>query len=156
MTPKEAIEFVARYGIVLESAKGSVPNLADAVAGEAIEGSYWGHPKGDEIFVLTRAIRSSEEILVCRLVNGKVTYLHRSLWASIYRLLESFDMQALGAITEIHSSSGKHEVETVPFPDWVPDYVKEDAEELTYSQAASNLGEWFDAYSRDRLDRGAS
>ena len=156
MSPQEAIEFVAQNGIVLESAKGSVPNLADTVAGETIEGSYWGHARGNEIFVLTRAIRSSEEVLVCRLVNGKVTYVHRRLWASIARLQDSFDKEDLGAINEIHSSSGKHEVETVPFSDWVPDDVRKDAERLTFSQAASWLGEWFDAYSRDRPDRDAS
>ena len=156
MTPREAIDFVAKHGIVLESAKGSIPNLADTVAGEAIEGSYWGHQKGDEIFVLTRAIRSSDEIVVCRLVDGKVTYIHRGLWASIFRLQESFDNKALGAISEIHRPSGEHKVETVPFPDWVPDNVKKDAEKLTYPQAAANLGEWFDTYSTDQEDRGAS
>ena len=156
MTPQEALEFVAKYGVVHESAKGSIPNLADAVAGEAIEGSYWGHPKGDEIFVLTRFIRSSEEVLVCRLVNGKVTYIHRNLWASIFRLQESFNKEDLGAIREIHSSSGKHTVETIPFPEWLPDDVLRDAEELTHSRAASNLGVWIDAYSIDRPDRGAN
>ena len=156
MATQEPLEFIAKYGVVLESAKGPIPNLADTVAGEALEESYWGHPKGDEIFLLTRAIRSSEEVLVCRLVNGKVTYIHRTLWASIYRLQESFNNEHLGAIREIHSSSGKHVVETIPFPKWVPDDVRKDAEKLTHSRAVSNLGQWSEAYLKDRPDRGAS
>lgn len=156
MTPQEAIEFIAQHGIVLESAKSSIPNLADTVAGEAIVGSYWGHPKGDQIFLLTRAIRSSEEVLVCRLVDGKVTYVHRRLWASLFRLRDSFDKKDLAAINEIHTRAGKHEVESVAFPNWVPDDVVEDAEGLTCSQATSNLGEWFAVYLRGRPDRGAS
>jgi len=143
MTPQEAIEFIARHGVVLESAKASVPNLADTVAGESIQGSYWGHPMGDEIFILTRAVRSSEEVLVCRLVDGKVTYVHRRLWPSIFRLRNSFDQEHLGALHEVHTSSGKHKVETTPFPDWVSDEVKEEAEALTNAQAATNLGAWF-------------
>ncbi|MCZ6834468.1 MAG: hypothetical protein O7G85_01715 [Planctomycetota bacterium] len=153
MTPQDAIEFVAQHGIILESAKGSVPNLADTVAGEAIKGSYWGHPRGDEIFMLTRAIRSSEEILVCRLVNGKVTYVHRRLWDSIFRLQDCFEKEDLGAIKEIHSSFGHHKLETIPFPEWVPNDIEKDAERLTFSQAASALGEWFDASSIDRPER---
>ena len=156
MTPEEAIEFVAVQGIVLESARGPVPNLADTVAGEAIEGSYWGHPNGNKIFALTRAVRSSGEVVVCRIVNRKVTYVHRRLWASIFRVREMFDGEDLGAISEIHSSTGKHKVETVPFPDWVPTDVMKEAEALTFSQAASNLGKWFAAYSRDRTDLSAS
>ena len=156
MNPQEAIEFVAQHGIVLESAKASVPNLADTVAGEPIQGSYWGHPKVDEIFVLTRAVRSSGEVLVCRLVDGKVTYVHRRLWASIFRLRDSFDKEHLGALREVHTSSGKHKVETTSFPDWVTDEVKEEAEELTSAQAAAHLGVWFDSYSRNWSDGGAS
>ena len=57
MTLEEAVSFIEEQGVVLESGKGPVPNLADIVAGEAIKGSYWGHPKGNEIFLLTRAVR---------------------------------------------------------------------------------------------------
>lgn len=145
MTPEEAIEFVALHGIVLESAKGPVINFADSIAGERIQGSYWGHPKGNEIFMLTRSIRSSEEILVCRLVEGKVTYVHQHLWPAIFRLQESFEKENLGAIQEIHTSSGKHQLKVSPFPDWVPASVKVKAKRLTISQAASQLGEWFEA-----------
>ncbi len=150
LTPEEAVSFIEAQGVVLESAKGPVPNLADIVAGEAIEGSYWGHPKGNEIFLLTRAIRSSKEILVCRLLEGKVTYVHRRIWGSIVRLQANFDKERLGAIREIHRSSGKHEVEVTPFPDWVPASVKKDAEQLTNAKAGSQLREWFEDTLRDR------
>ncbi len=150
MTPQQALEFVALHGIVLESAKGPVPNLADTVAGELIQGSYWGHPKGNEIFMLTRSIRSSEEILVCRLVEGKVTYVHQHLWPAIFRLQTSFDKENLGAIQEIHTSSGKHQLNVTPFPDWVPASAKEKAKLLTISDATSQVGEWFEASCEDK------
>ncbi len=143
VTPEEAILFIEAQGVVLESGKGSVPNLADAAAGEFIRGSYWGHPKGNEIFLLTRTIRASKDILVCRLVEGKVTYVHKRLWAAIIRLSANFEKEDLGAICEIHSSSGKHEVRVSPFPEWVPAGVKEEAERLTESQATSRLSAWF-------------
>jgi hypothetical protein len=143
MTAGEAIEFVRTYGVVLESAKGPIPNLADAVAGEPIRGSYWGHARGDEIFGLTRAIRASKEILVCRLVNGKITYVHERLWPALVRLQGSLDPDRLAAIHEVHSSTGKHELELTRFTEWVPAGVSEKAKRLTMAKAASQLGEWF-------------
>jgi len=128
---------------VLESAKGPVPNLADTVAGEPIRGSYWGHPKGDEIFSMTRAIRGSKEILVCRLVKGKVTYVHARLWPALVRLQGSLAPDRLSAIREIHTSTGKHEIQVTPFSDWVPAGVAEKAGRLTVAEAASQFGEWF-------------
>jgi len=46
VTPKNAIAFVQSHGLVLESARGSVPNMAEAVAGERIQGRWWSHPRG--------------------------------------------------------------------------------------------------------------
>ena len=86
-----------------------------------------------EIFLLTRKIRSSAGILVCRLVGGKVTYVHQRLWPAIFRLQANFSKENLGAIQEIHGLSGKHQLSVTPFPDWVPVGAKEKAEGLTIS-----------------------
>jgi hypothetical protein len=59
MTPRAALTFLRRHGIVLEGGHGPVPNFAEAVAGAPIRGSWWGHPKAREIFPLTRALRDS-------------------------------------------------------------------------------------------------
>src|SRR6266511_3789241 len=42
---KAALAFVRRHGVVLEGARGPVPNLAEAVATGPIRGSWWGHAK---------------------------------------------------------------------------------------------------------------
>ena len=52
MTPDQALAFVERHGIVLESTRrGSIPSLADAVAGEQLGGNWWSHASGKQIFV---------------------------------------------------------------------------------------------------------
>lgn len=48
----DAIGFVREHGVVLESAKGPVPNLADAVATTRIRGNWWNRPDGKQIFLL--------------------------------------------------------------------------------------------------------
>jgi len=107
MTRRSALSFVKRNGIVLESARGPVPNLAEAVAGGRIRGSWWGHAKGKQIFRLTRAVRDSADVLVCRLVGGKITYVHRRLWPALFRLARSFARRDLAAVREIHTAHGR-------------------------------------------------
>jgi hypothetical protein len=47
---------VKRHGVVLVSARGPVPNLAQAIAGAPIRGSWWGHPKSHQIFRVINAV----------------------------------------------------------------------------------------------------
>src|SRR5687767_2826752 len=131
MTPKQALSFVETSGIILESGRGPVPSLAQTIAGEAIRGSWWAHPKAQVIFRCSRAMRESKDILVCRLVDGKVTYVHRRLWPALVRLAGQFDASRLAAIREVHTTTGKHEVEVVAFPKWVPSSVCRRSEEHT-------------------------
>jgi hypothetical protein len=136
MTPKRALGFVESKGVTLESGRGPVPSLAQAIAGEAIRGSWWGHPKGHVIFRCSRALRESKDILVCRLVGGRVTYVHRRLWPALVRLAGQFDGSRLAAIREVHTAAGKHKVDVVAFPKWVPAETKAAAKALTPAQAA--------------------
>ena len=83
MIPRDGLAFVKRHGVVLQAARGPVPSLAEAIAGGPIRGSWWGHPKGREIFQIAEAICASPEVLVCKFVDGKVTYIHRRLWPAL-------------------------------------------------------------------------
>ena len=139
MTPRSALAFVKRHGIVLESARGRAPNLAEAVAGGRIRGSWWGHAKGKEIFWLTRAIRDSSDVLVCRLVDQKITYVHRRLWPALVRLSENFPRRDLAAVQEVHTPRGMHKAQRVPFPRWVPAGVRRAARRLSETDARTAL-----------------
>lgn len=139
MTPKAALAFVKARGVVLESARGPVPSLAERVTGDRIRGSWWGHARGHEIFWLTRAVREAPDVLVCRLVGGKVTYVHRRLWPALVRLARRIGVRRLAAIREIHLPSGKHVVRVTPFPRWVPAAVRRAAQRLSEAQATAAL-----------------
>lgn len=143
MNATQAIQFIKKHGVVLESARGSVPNLAEIVAGGKIRGSWWAHPKSQVIFQLTRDVRDSDDILVCRLIHGKVTYVHRRLWPALVRLAKQFDKKNLGRIREIHTSRGEHKLQVVAFPLWVPEKVKLLADKMSEVNAVSQLGNWY-------------
>src|SRR5215217_4941 len=135
---EEALGFVETNGIVLESAHGRVPTFSDFAAGERVT-RWWGHPKGQLIFRLTRAVRDSPDVLTCRFIDNKITYVHRRLWPALVKLSAELDTHDLGAIREEHLPGGKHELRVTEFPQWVPAEVLAGSKRLTRSEARSML-----------------
>ena len=142
MKVKEAIAFVRKYGVVLSSAKGPVPRLTEAIAGEPMKGSWWAHPKSRQIFRVLQAVTDSDDVLVCRLVNGKITFVHRRLWPALVRVAKQFPSNRIAQLHEEHTESGRHITRDVPFPEWVPADVLEQASRITDAEAFAALGAW--------------
>lgn len=142
----DPVKFVERHGVVLEGGRGPRPNLAEAIAGGRIRGSWWGHQKGREIFQATRTVRDSNDVLVCGLLDGKVTYIHRRLWPAIIRLAHALDKSKLAAVHEEHTPTGAHRVRSVQFPNWVPPDVSQAAQRLSEEEAISQIGDWISKY----------
>jgi hypothetical protein len=140
MTPAQALDFVERHGVVCESARrGGIPSLADAVAGETLRGNWWSHPKSKAIFAVTRAVRDSPRVLVCRLIDGKISFVHERLWPALVRIADHFSPKQLARVHEVHSASGKHVIEETPFPEWVPAKTSAATKRLTQQQALEEL-----------------
>ncbi len=140
MTGRQALAFVRKHGVVLESAQGDAPSLAARVAGGPIRGNWWGHVRGREIFRLTRVVRSADDVLVCRLVGGKITYVHRRLWPALVRVADRFPRSRVAQVVERHTVAGHHETREVPFPRWVPADVRRAASALSEVEAVRQLG----------------
>ena len=142
MTAEEAIAFVRAQGVVLVSGKGAVPRLTEVIVGEPIKGSWWAHPKSHQIFAILQAVTDSKEILMCRLVDGKVTLVHRRLWPALVRVAGRFGPDQIAQVREEHTPSGRHATRVVPFPKWVPAEVKEQAKSISEPEALAALGPW--------------
>lgn len=142
LTVRQALAFIREHGVVLEAARGPVPSLAACIAGEPVRGSWWSHPRGREIFAVTRAVRGSDEILVCRFIAGKITFVHRRLWPALVRASDHLAAERLARLREIHTASGRHGIEEVPFPDWVPSSVGAAARRLSEEAALAALAAW--------------
>lgn len=139
MTPKEGLAFVKRHGVVLQAARGPVPSLAEAITGGPIRGSWWGHPKGREIFQVAEAICESPEVLVCKFVEGKVTFIHRRLWPALVKLAPRFRKGRLAKVWNEHTRSGAHRSRSVAFPTWVPGDVMREADRMSVAEAEAIL-----------------
>ena len=140
MTAAAALRFVEKHGIVLESARhASVASLAEAIAGEPLRGNWWSHPKGRAIFRLTRTVRESPDVLVCRLVDDKISFAHARVWPALVRLAAQFAPARLARLAEKHTASGAHRVETIAFPRWVPAETVAAAKRLSETEARKTL-----------------
>src|SRR5438477_3948519 len=135
MTPRQGLAFVKKHGVVLLSARGSAPSLAEAIAGEPIRGSWWAHAKGHEIFELGETISAHRDVLVCKLLDGKLTYVHRRLWPALVRLASRFRKAQLAKVCNEHTETGAHRARSTPFPSWVPEDVKLEAARLSLAEA---------------------
>ena len=135
-----ALAFVREHGVVLASARGKAATLTHAIAGESIHGSWWGHPQGKHIFAVLAAVSEDPDILVCRLVDNKITLVHRRLWPALAASASAFDPARLARVTQVHSARGHHENIETPFPDWLPAGVMEEAMTLDRDAALAALG----------------
>ena len=138
-TKKEALDFVKRHGAVLESAKGTIPNLAQAIAGEPIRGSWWGHPAGKEIYAILSELDDHPDLVSTRLINTKITLLHARVWPSVVRVSDELGVERLAAIHSEHTASGAHHSFEVAYPSWVPAATLLEAASLSVEEAFANL-----------------
>ena len=142
MTVEQALTFIKKHGVVLASARGPVPRLSEAIVNSPIKGSWWAHPKSRQIFSVFQAVTHSNDVLVCRLVNGKVTFVHRRLWPALARVASRFPSSRISQVHEEHTASGRHITREVPFPKWVPPEVMKRAKALSEKEALDSLGPW--------------
>ena len=122
---EEPMECVREQGSVLQSARGPVPNH--------------GHPSGHEIFAVLSRVLNSTDVIATRLVDGKITLIHRRLWPALVRVANRFPEERLAAVDEEHTASGAHRTIEIPFPEWVPAQEITAARLLTVDDALAQL-----------------
>src|SRR5882757_3792421 len=140
MTPKQALVFVKKHGVVLASAKGPVPRMTEIIAGETIKGSWWAHAKSRQIYAVLRSLEKDPDILVCRLAGGKVSFVHRRLWPALIRAAKNFPAEHLAQQHDEHTKAGHHVSRSIPFPKWVDKKTLAQARDLNEQDALAMLG----------------
>jgi hypothetical protein len=74
-----AIDALRTGGLLLLQDK-TLKSVVTIVIGETLAGSWWAHPRGHEVFRCVNDIADHADVLVCKLFDGKVTFVHRWLW----------------------------------------------------------------------------
>jgi hypothetical protein len=128
-------------GMLLESARGPIPSVAELVAGEQIRGSWWGHPAGHAIYAEINSLDESPDVIRIRLVKGKITLVHRRVWPALVRVADNFTDKQLAVIHEEHTATGAHRVHEQIFAEWIPADVAKSAAALSVEAAWAQLPE---------------
>jgi hypothetical protein len=82
-----------------------------------------------------QTLEESGDLLVCRLIEGRVTLVHRRLWPALTRLERRFTRQQLAQIHQEHTPSGRHANRVVEFPAWVPETVLAASRQMSDEEA---------------------
>lgn len=72
-------------GLLLLSDK-DLPSVSGLIANEKLRGSWWSHKSAQVIFNVSEMLEDHEDVLIMKLVSGKVTFVHRALWDRIYSI----------------------------------------------------------------------
>jgi hypothetical protein len=76
------------------------PSVAYTIVQTQRKGSWWSYPEAHTIFALNGMLEDHPDVLVMKLISGKVTFVHRELWGHIYSIAsarEDWQMKPLSA-----------------------------------------------------------
>ena len=116
----QLLNFVTSNQIVAESAKLGCLTAIGFMVRQEFAGSWWSLPEASRLYNTLQRIRNHPRILVCRLLAGRVTYVHSDSWEPLLALENCLPEGALDRIVERHLRSGKHEVVKVSPAEWAP------------------------------------
>lgn len=125
MTFAGVVALLRKHGLLLVQDK-TLPSIVGAITGESAAGSWWGHPRGQEIFAILERLSDHPDVVFTKLIAGKVTLVHRSFWPALLGVATSgeewqtgglspdptakeLEKRLLAYASQVHTESGKHE-----------------------------------------------
>ncbi len=81
-TISRVLSCLERDGLLMLS-DARLPSLVSLVVGEPVRGSWWGHPRGEAIHILSTQLRAHPDVIALRFVRRKITYVHRHRWPEL-------------------------------------------------------------------------
>jgi hypothetical protein len=79
---KHVLSKLVKYGFLLES-DTKLPSVCGLITGGPLTGSWWSHPLAQDIFQVNEQLEDHPDVLITKLISGKVTFVHRELWPEI-------------------------------------------------------------------------
>lgn len=91
------LQTLGKLGFLVES-DPKLTSVCSLIAAEPMHGSWWSHPLAPVIFQVNELLEDHNDVLITKLVSGKVTFVHRKLWSevvTIARAREDWQMKKL-------------------------------------------------------------
>jgi hypothetical protein len=58
-------------------------NAIEVLTGAHPRGSWWSHPRANEIYDILNSVEQHPDVLLAKLLSGKMTLVHRTLWPAL-------------------------------------------------------------------------
>ena len=84
----DVLAALMRSGLLLQQDKHAL-NVVTLVTGETLRTSWWSHPKAQLIFAVLSRLDEHADVLLTKLLGGKVTLVHRSFWPALLAVASS-------------------------------------------------------------------
>jgi len=100
-TRAHTLKWAKAMGLVMLGPTPNLPSLVTHIAPGLRGARWWSHPQANEIYNTYRQIIEDRDIAVAKLVDGKITLLHRKLWPAIIKLVqdEMWRKKQIGALS---------------------------------------------------------
>ena len=111
-----------RFGLLLES-DPRLPSICSLITGAPVRGSWWSHPLAHAIFHVSGQLADHSDVLITKLISGKVTFVHRKLWPEIFAIgtarepWQTKDLSpAARSMLKMVSEQGSLRTDEIPWP----------------------------------------
>jgi hypothetical protein len=76
------------FGLLLES-DPKLPSVCTLITGKPMKGSWWAHPLAQTIFQVNELLDDHPDLVITKLLAGKVTFVHRRIWPELFAVATS-------------------------------------------------------------------
>jgi len=63
-----------------------LPSVRRLITKDGSRGSWWAHEEAQTIFAVSEMLEDHPDVLVMKLIDSRVTFVHRELWGRIYSI----------------------------------------------------------------------
>jgi hypothetical protein len=77
------------------------PNAVKVLTGEFPRGSWWSHPRANQIYDILQAVEGHQDVLLAKLLAGKVTLIHRRLWPALLAVVTAREPWQLEGLSQV-------------------------------------------------------
>ena len=78
----DLIDRLQEFDLLLDT-DPKFPSVTGLVVGDIGHRSWWAHPQAKQMYALSCALRDHPDVLLVKLISGKLTFIHRPLWPAI-------------------------------------------------------------------------
>jgi len=85
MKLEDLLDRLQEFDLLLDT-DPKFPSVTGLTVGDTGGRSWWAHPQAKQMYGLSCGLRDHPDVLMVKLISGKVTFIHRPLWPAIFAI----------------------------------------------------------------------